>query len=47
MSMKDFRYGGATRRRWMERFSFGEQYNLGLELIERVAEELGYELPRR
>jgi len=36
---------GVTMRRWMERLSFGEQYNIGIDLIVQVSLELGYDLP--
>lgn len=46
MSAKDEETGGVVRRRWMERFSYGEQYNMGLDLIKKASKELGYDLPR-
>lgn len=45
MSSKDLRHDNTTRRNWTEKFSFGEQYNMGLNLIEDVSEEMGYEIP--
>lgn len=44
MSSGDPRHGGIVRRFWMQKLSYEEQYNLGIDLIERILEERGYDL---
>ena len=46
MSQRSDAYGGVTRREWIEDKTFGEQYNLGLQLVEKVAKEMGYDYAR-
>lgn len=46
MQRNDPEFGNLSRRAWIEDKTFGEQYNLGLDLIQQVAEELGYEYTR-
>lgn len=43
MSTKDPEFGGDIRRFWVEKLPFGEQYDHGLELIEEVLKEFGYD----
>lgn len=44
MSEKSARYDNFVRRQWMGRFSFEEQYNMGLGLIEQTLQERGYDI---
>jgi len=44
MSEKNPSFGSLTHRHWMERFSFGEQYNMGLDLIVETLMEMGYDI---
>lgn len=46
MQWKAGRPDGRSRREWIEDLNFGDQYNLGLGLIEEIAKELGYEYAR-
>lgn len=43
MSSRDKEFGGDVRRFWVERMTFSEQYNHGLELIDEILEEFGYD----
>lgn len=44
MSQKSEEFDNLVRRHWTEQFSFGEQYNLGLDLVIEVMEEMGYDI---
>lgn len=44
MSEKSPRYENLTQRQWMGRFSFEEQYNMGLDLITETLQEMGYDI---
>jgi hypothetical protein len=43
MSSRGDEFGGEIQRFWVEKLSFGDQYNHGLDLIERTLEEFGYD----
>jgi len=43
MSMKDDAFRNSIRRFEMEKLSFGEQYDLGLELVEKTLKDFGYD----
>ena len=43
MNSIDPKFGGHVRRFEMEKFDFGTQYDLGLDLVEETLKDFGYD----